>query len=477
MRPPPTTAEYLVSWALRAPAHPALREEGTEVTYSQLCGMVIQAVHLLRRHGVKRGDRVAVAGPGFGIQLVVLLAAEGLGASTLSFQAEGDPDIDFVLSHAEWVIARVPQVVPAPARFIALDDAFLRELRQPVSELDGLWAPLEAHEIQRISRTSGSTGRSKFMPLSRRAQEYWVSGSLDVKRYTPDTRLLICGPLVMNVAFTRSSTCLRSGGLVMAGSGAWLPQLAPTDLWGLPVQIERLLHEAPPDWRSAQPVPVSTVGGVLSPALRQRLREVFHAEPVSRYGNNETGVICDDLDAGGTGVMRHGVEVRILDAEGRDQPRGVWGRIAVRTPSMAEGYIDLPAETAQSFQNGWFISADVGALVASRRLRLAGRQDDLVNIAGIKMPATQIEDALRAGGEVRDCAVVAVNLQGGEVTVGVALVLAPGATAAQAQARLKGLLRLDAETLARMLVLPELPLMHTGKVDRMALQRMFQSQG
>jgi len=476
VRPPPTTAEYLVSWALRAPAHPALREEGTEVSYSQLCGMVIQAAHQLRRLGVKRGDRVAVGGPGFGLQLIVLLAAEGIGACTLSFQAEGDPDIDFVLTHAEWVIARVPQTMSASVRFIALDDAFLRELRQPVSELEGIWSPLEAHEIQRISRTSGSSGRSKFMPLSRRAQEYWVSGSQDVKRYTPDTRLLICGPLVMNVAFTRSSTCLRSGGLVMAGPGARLPQFAPTDVWGLPVQIERMLNDAPAGWRSAQPVPVSTVGGVLTPGLRQRVREVFHAEPVSRYGNNETGVICDDLDAAGTGIMRHGVDVRILDDQGHELPRGVWGRIAVRTPSMAEGYIDLPEEAARSFQDGWFITADVGALIASRVLRLAGRQDDLVNIAGIKMPAAQIEDALRAGGEVRDCAVVSVNLQGGEVTVGVALVLAPGVTAAQAQARLQGVLRLDASALARMLVLPELPLMHTGKVDRMALQRLFQAQ-
>jgi acyl-CoA synthetase (AMP-forming)/AMP-acid ligase II len=185
-------------------------------------------------------------------------------------------------------------------------------------------------------------------------------------------------------------------------------------------------------------------------------------------------MICDELDADGTGVLGPGVDVMILDAAGRPLPPGQEGIIAVRTPTMADGYLGRPEETAAAFRDGWFISGDVGALVGRRRLRLAGRHDELVNIGGLKVPAPQIEQQLRAQRPIADAAVVTVHLQRGAVSVGIALVRAPGASQDEATEALRHTLQLGPDQRARVVFLDVIPRLPTGKTDRMALLRLFQ---
>lgn len=475
MRALPTTYDFIEEIALRDPARPAFLEEDAGLGYGQLHGMLAQAALQLQRLGVRHGDRVAVSGPGFGIQLVLLLACEGLGALTASFQAEDDPDTDFLFGHMDHVFSGRPQAVPAGVKFHLLDADFARALAQPVA---GAWPrmePQQSHETARITRTSGSTGRSKFMRLSRHAQEYWIAVGAEKVTYNHATRMLVLAPLVMNSALTRSSVVLRRGGMVIVNvPGARVPSLGLTHVWGLPLQLDQLLGELPEGWVSPQPVQVSTVGGAITPAMRETLARVFHGWTRNRYGSNEAGGICEEMDADGTGVLCPGVEVRILGPQGEDLPPGQAGTIAVRSVAVVDGYLDRPEETAAAFRDGWFISSDVGMLVGHRRLRLLGRQDDLVNVGGIKWPAAQLEAELAAQPAIAECSVQAVNLEHGAVTLGVAVVLTPGATQAEATAQLREGLRLPAQTAVRLLFVPALPRLLTGKVDRMALLRQWQ---
>ncbi len=406
--------------------------------------------------------------------MVVLLACEALGAVTLSFLAEDDPDAAFLFTQVDWVVAGRPQPLPPGVRFVPLDAAFVEMLSAPFDGPEPLWSPAELEEPQRIIRTSGSSGASKFMLLRRRVQENWVRPGLDVLHYTRDTRLLVLGPLVINAIFARASHCLRMNGMLLAGHGRHAAQFAPTDLFGLPLQLERLLAELPPGWRSSCPATVATAGGLASPALRGRAAAVFRGRVFNRYGSNEAHMICDELDADGTGVLGPGVDVMILDESGRPLPPGQEGIIAVRTPTMADGYLGRPEETAAAFRDGWFVSGDVGALVGRRRLRLAGRHDELVNIGGLKVPAPQIEQQLRAQRAIADAAVVTVHLHRGAVSVGIALVRAPGASQDEATEALRHTVQLGPDQRARVVFLDVIPRLPTGKTDRMALLRLFQ---
>jgi acyl-CoA synthetase (AMP-forming)/AMP-acid ligase II len=168
--------------------------------------------------------------------------------------------------------------------------------------------------------------------------------------------------------------------------------------------------------------------------------------------------------------------VRILDEGHREVPEGEYGRIALRTPSMVDGYLGRPEETAAAFHEGWFLSSDVGALVGQRMLHLAGRQDDLINIGGLKVPASRLEAGLRGQPAIADAAALAVHLEDGAVTLGLAVVLAPGATAQQAEAQVASALHVQGDVLLRLLVLADLPRLASGKIDRQALLRLFRTE-
>jgi acyl-coenzyme A synthetase/AMP-(fatty) acid ligase len=477
MRPPPTTAEYLESVAARTPQRPAFREDGVELSYAQLANTVLQAGLYLHRLGVRRGERVAIAGPGFGIQLALLLAAEALGAVTVSFQAEADPDAAFLFTHVERVFAaREPASVPAHVSFHRIDEALAAQLGQPLQGERPQWQPCDWREPQRLTRTSGSSGAAKFMVLDRQAHEWSIRVALESWSWAMDasTRLLLLSPLVIHAGYARANGCLRRGGLLMVGSGRDIDALRPTHVIGLPMHLQALLSEIPVGWQSPHPASVATFGGTLPPVLRQQAQAVFGGVAHDRYGSNEASVICDELDATGAGVIVPGVDVRILDEAGRELTPGEAGMIAVRSPGLVAGYIDRPEETAAAFRDGWFVSGDAGVMLGPRVLRLLGRHDDLVSVGGIKLPAAQFERVLLQQPGVRDAAVLAVHLDGGAVSLGVALVLQQGLSPEQAAAMLQDLpLGLPPHTPVRLLCVPALPRLAGGKTDRLALLRML----
>ena len=138
---------------------------------------------------------------------------------------------------------------------------------------------------------------------------------------------------------------------------------------------------------------------------------------------------------------------------------------------MADGYVGAATQGDTALRDGWFHSGDWGALVGPRLLQLAGRHDDLVNLGGIKLPAVRLEEQIRGLLALRDCAVLAVRLDGGAVTVGIALAQEPGTEQAPQLRLLEQSLQLG--TGARVLFVDALPQLASGKVDRLALLRLF----
>lgn len=473
MRPPPNTAEYVEMWAARVPEQVALREGGEDLDYGQLNHLLRHCALELQDMGLVPGQRVAVAGPGVGLALVVLLAAEGLGLVTVSFDPDNDSDAAWLFARVDAVFAAVPQAVPAGVTFRHMDAAFVQHLWRQRAEVAPAWQAGGWAAPHRITRTAGSSGASKFMLLDRAAQEWQVRSGDESWPWQLDagTRLLLLMPLLVNAGFSRVSACLRRGGTVLSGSGADIASLAPTCIVGLTVQLERLLRELPEGYRAPRSVTIAAFGAMPPPALRERLLAAFGGPFVNRYGGNEAGGLCD-LDEEGVGVLRAGVEVRILDAAGRDLPAGQEGVVAVRTPAVVAG-LELPRETAAAFRDGWFVSGDVGVLVGERKLKLLGRHDDMVNIGGIKVPAARIEAALRDQPAIAGCAVQSVQVQGGTASVGVALVCAPGATHDAATAQLRAALSTWSDLTLRVVFVDALPTTASGKVDRMRLRRLF----
>ncbi|MET7773808.1 AMP-binding protein [Nocardia sp. NPDC005366] len=139
-------------------------------------------------------------------------------------------------------------------------------------------------------------------------------------------------------------------------------------------------------------------------------------DSVSRRALTGDGVVLDipvdDPDAlriVDCGAPVLGTEVRVVDADGAPCVDDVVGRIQFRGPSMTVGYFRLPEATAAAFADGWWDTGDIGYL-RDGRLRITGRQKDLIIIRGANYLPTDFEIAAEEVPGVRLGGVAAVGV-------------------------------------------------------------------
>ncbi len=120
-----------------------------------------------------------------------------------------------------------------------------------------------------------------------------------------------------------------------------------------------------------------------------------------------------------------GYDVHVLDEEGRDQPAGQNGAIAIRLPLPPGNLVTLYQDEA-TFERaylarypGWYLSGDGGFYDEEGYLSIMGRMDDVINVAGHRLSTGAMEEILASHPDVAECAVVGVDdALKGEVPVG-----------------------------------------------------------
>jgi acyl-CoA synthetase (AMP-forming)/AMP-acid ligase II len=170
-----------------------------------------------------------------------------------------------------------------------------------------------------------------------------------------------------------------------------------------------------------------------------------------------------DRKVGSVGVPSPGVEIRIVDADGRDIEVG---EIAIRGPGVTEGYVaNLDANAQSFFGEHWFRTGDRGRLDGDGYLVLEGRIKELIIRGGENISPFEIEDALGAHPLVADSVAFAIPDPRYGEEVGAAVVLSGEAD--EAALRLWCGERLAAfKVPRRIFVLEEIPRTPTGKLQR-----------
>jgi fatty-acyl-CoA synthase len=138
---------------------------------------------------------------------------------------------------------------------------------------------------------------------------------------------------------------------------------------------------------------------------------------VGTFGMTETaGTVCtSDLDeplrsrVTRLGQPLPGLEVRIVDENGRELAVGERGEILVRGYSLLDGYYKDPVKTAQALDaEGWFHTGDVCSLDADGTIMFHGRIKDMLKVGGENVAAAEIESCLARHPAVRLAQVVGV---------------------------------------------------------------------
>jgi 2,3-dihydroxybenzoate-AMP ligase len=167
-------------------------------------------------------------------------------------------------------------------------------------------------------------------------------------------------------------------------------------------------------------------------------------------------------------------EIRVVDAQGHPVAAGAIGQLLTRGPYTLRGYYRAPEHNALAFTDGWYHTGDLVRVLDSGHLVVEGRVKNIVNRAGDKVSADEVEEHLMAHPAIRQAAVVAEpDPVLGERTRAF-IVLTPGAerpdlAAIGAFLGARGLAAYKVPD--RLQVIAALPLTAVGKVDRTALAR------
>jgi acyl-CoA synthetase (AMP-forming)/AMP-acid ligase II len=177
---------------------------------------------------------------------------------------------------------------------------------------------------------------------------------------------------------------------------------------------------------------------------------------------------------GSVGRPAVNVEVRIVDEEGEDVPRGEVGEIVYRGPTVMRGYFGKEEETAEAFAGGWFHSGDLVREDEDGFLYVVDRLKDMLISGGENVYPAEVEQVLVRHEAVAEAAVIGVPHERWVETPLAVVVPAPGAAPGEEE-----LIEHCRRNLAgykkptRVVLVEELPRNASGKVRKPELRSRF----
>lgn len=398
----------------------------------------------LQSLGLGHGDRVVLAisnGP----QFVATLAAVLISG--------GSP----ILSHA---------LTPAPelrrialrfgARFVVCDSSTKDEMAvvsvsaNALAQTDWLqlvWSTVDTGDPAfddsypalpgvPLHQTSGTTGVPKLAARPgatavAEAQHYIETTGID-----RHDSVVVVSPMSHAYAFGMGVTVPMLSGANIVSMREFKPKLlfeafANADVTvfpAVPAMLEVLLFGAGDRLRNS-PRTVFAAGAPLTERVAETYREKSGAIVRPLYGTTETGGISiavqdrDGLTTGCVGAPMDGVDVEVRSTHSTSDCNGdALETLFVRSSSMMAGYLEHGKLDRSAIMDGWFQTGDLSRLDPYGSIHLRGRITEVINVGGMKVIPSEVEEVIANLDGVSEVKVYAGNSRSGTQFVKAAIV-------------------------------------------------------
>jgi len=453
--------------------------ENERITYAEAHILVASIANWLHAHGVKRGDRVAIAMRNFPEWMLIYWACVSVGVTVVGMNAwwtaeemsygfkDAQPKVAFVDPERMARIAERPEMVegislvavraPATAGYVAWSDVIATGGTMPVAEID-------PDDDACIFYTSGTTGFPKGAQLTHRGCvanlfNMMFSGqaqALATQRATgvaPDPNAPVPVPIALLTTPLFHVTANNCGAYATTAAGGTIVLMYKwdagealriieaekvTSMSGVPTMAREVLTH--PDFASRDTSSLLSLGGggaQVPPDLVHKIdAQVKTARPNTGYGMTETcGIITaiaadffvDRPDSAGPAMPAF--EARCVDDEGDTVPLGQVGELWVRGSPVIKGYINRPEATAETITDGWLHTGDIARMDEDGFIYIVDRKKDMVLRGGENIYCAEVEANLYRHPAVAECSVFGVPDERLGEEVGVAIVLRPGHSA------------------------------------------------
>jgi long-chain acyl-CoA synthetase len=253
--------------------------------------------------------------------------------------------------------------------------------------------------------TSGTTSKAKGIILSHRTLHEQVMTRCTASPITRGETILWLLSMATNLVGAVSAHLLQGGKVVIAdATDPYLIRKLVTEqgvaqIYGPPLCYRMLVSEQairPEDFRGVKYF--MTTGSALPDGTAEVFRDKFGREILQRYGLSECGVVLANLSEdrkkrGSVGTPLPGCELKLIGA-GTDVSGSEMGEICVRGPCLFDAYYKPWRLREEVLEGGWFRTGDLARRDADGYYWIVGRVKDVINVGGVKVFPSEIEEVL-----------------------------------------------------------------------------------
>lgn len=435
----------LAAHALRHPDKPAMRCGGRSITYGELHATSLRVACGLRRLGVREGDRVMIYLPNGAEFVQMFYGALALGALVVPVNTrlaareidhlirDSEPSVFAFHADLRDTVAAIAALRPGIVRVavgegasgdtVAFADLLGARDEEPLPELRA------DNTDCMIAYTSGTTGKPKGAVITHanllvshgflNAVEWGISG---------EDRYLVTTPLAHRTGLARLMNALCLGGTVVVMSkfdpAAVIDVIERERITvvGMVPTVARMLlpHLRTGAARCASLRRIVVTGETFPVGLKQEIISLLpHVQLCSFFAMTEVGSVTSlshpeqFTHPDSVGRVLPGIEVKLVDENGRTVPVGEVGELLVRAGppgsfvTMRE-YYRQPEATAATITDGWVRTGDLARFDAEGYLYIADRKKDMVLSGGFNIYTKEVERVLVEHPAIADAAVVGV---------------------------------------------------------------------
>ncbi|HYF90846.1 MAG TPA: long-chain fatty acid--CoA ligase [Symbiobacteriaceae bacterium] len=475
---------FLFEQIRRHPDRAALLFYGKKISYRELGEQIDRfAVGLIKRLGIRKGDRVGIILPNCPQNVIATVGAQRAGAIPVQFNpmyvsreiayqvrdsgCRAMITLDLFWSKVKeaggveaYVVTGMPDYLPFPLNLlfplktkapkIGSSEAirFTDMLKEDASAFQPVGVKW-AEDPAILMYTGGTTGTSKGVMLTHfnlTANIAQIKEWLGRPEDGHDTVLVVLPMFhsygltaALSYALATGSTCILVPKFDAREILKLIQKHRPNSFPGVPTIYTALLHDPEIGKFDLSSIDFCVSGAAPLPVeLMQQFERVTGASILEGYGLTETSPVTHSNPMkgrrvpGSVGLPYPDTDVRIVDLEtAEDLPLGQEGEVLIRGPQVMKGYWNKPEETAAIIRDGWLYTGDIGRMDDDGYLYIVDRKKDMIIAGGFNIYPREIDEILYQHPAVLEACSVGVQDEYRGETVKAFVVLKPGAAATE----------------------------------------------
>jgi acyl-CoA synthetase (AMP-forming)/AMP-acid ligase II len=419
-----------------------------QFTYKEINERVNRFSNGLRALGLKKGDKIGVLANNCHqfVEAYFAVAKGGFVIVPINTRFT-EEEAAYVVNHSEAVALvyqedteftevaqRMLANVPAVKKVIAIGNGSSKIYPYESLLLDS--SPeepdvaLKKDDLMMIMYTSGSTGAPKgVLATQGNIMANTNTMTLELRIVNEDINLLVM-PLYHNGGLWPTFTHFYRGALVIL-----LPRFDVETVYQIvekekvtflnlvPTTVQRFVTHPDLNKYNIESLRLIMYAGapITLPQLKNAMHTLGHFRFYTALGSTEANGLMTSFPTtehflegplaaklGSVGRDGINVEVRIADEQGNELPPGKTGEIIARGDNISPGYWKMPAETAESFKNGWLFSGDMGVRDEDGYIFIVDRKKDIIISGGENISPKEVEEVVYQHPAVNEAAIFGI---------------------------------------------------------------------